>query len=429
MKKSFAFTAFVFIVFTCLGILFYLRSISAPPTEEENYLPPIADRLVEPLEVRYPYSIPPRSTLYNVLRELNVSPVTIQNIVDTARPLYNLSRIQPGTRFSLSFSEDGTSLQSIRFRFSPTHKIEVLHTDDQWVANKIPVTIDVQNVSFQGLVTSSLWASAEASQMDPTLIAELAEIFAWQVDFAREVRPRDRWRLTVEQQLVQGQPIGWGAILAAEYENSGQTYSAILFEAEDVRGYFAPDGSSLRRMFLKSPIPYARISSRFQKQRFHPILKVSRPHLGVDYAAPQGTPVRAVGDGLVTFANRRGDAGNMIQLRHNSTYSTAYKHLSGFARGVRSGTKVSQGQVIGYVGSTGLSTAPHLHFEFFVNGRYVDPLGYKFPSADPIPPEHVIAFQETVQTITPLLPEWATEPHDSSSVAATASSPDSADAL
>jgi murein DD-endopeptidase MepM/ murein hydrolase activator NlpD len=181
----------------------------------------------------------------------------------------------------------------------------------------------------------------------------------------------------------------------------------ILFRVDgEDRGYFAPDGSSLKRMFLKSPISFGRITSGFSKKRFHPILKVNRPHMGVDYAAPTGTPVKAVGDGRVVFSGWSGGGGNVVKIRHNSIYETAYKHLSRYGKNIRNGALVKQGQVIGYVGSTGLSTAPHLHFEFFHAGRYVDPVGKKFPSADPVPANLMSNFTGNVSYKMSLLPTW-----------------------
>jgi len=262
-------------------------------------------------------------------------------------------------------------------------------------------------MTYTGIVKTSLWESAEEAKMDPQLISELSEIFAWQIDFAREVRREDRWRIMVNQKRVRGKPVGWGDIKVAEYENEGRPYTAILFEKEGVpKGYYAPDGNSLRKMFLKSPIRYARISSRFQKRRFHPVLKINRPHLGVDYAARRGTPVRSVGAGRVTFVGRRGGGGKTIKITHNSIYKTAYKHLNGYAKGIRSGARVEQGQVIGFVGSTGLSTGPHLHFEFFKRGRFVDPLRQEFPSANPVPKKYLTEFTAYTNEILLSLPTW-----------------------
>jgi murein DD-endopeptidase MepM/ murein hydrolase activator NlpD len=261
--------------------------------------------------------------------------------------------------------------------------------------------------TFTGTVASSLWESAEDIGVDPILIVQLTEIFAWQVDFNREVQPGDQWRLVVEERFARDQAIGWGSILAAQYVNQGETFTAVKFPQEGPGGaYFTPDGESLRRMFLKSPIKFGRISSRFSHKRFHPILKKNRPHLGVDYAAPIGTPIRAVGDGRIVYLGRNGGSGKMIKIRHNSVYQTAYLHLNGYAKGLRRGSRVQQGQLIGYVGQTGLATGPHLHFAFYENGRYVDPLGRKFPAADPVPDEKLTSFKKVARGIIPQLPDW-----------------------
>jgi len=393
------------------GSAYFVASQEIPPETPVAVLPEVVP-VVPTVEELYPYEIPPNSTLNSVLRELEVSPQIIHQIVEAAKPVSNLGRLKPGVRFQLTFSPGSeTEVVGIRFRFSPVEMLEVKKVNDQWVPEKITENVETRIMTFSGVVTSSLWESAAEAKMDPVLISDLAEVFAWQVDFSREVRPQDRWRISVEQKLVKGEPIGWGSILAAEYENAGQKYAGILFrpanEAEG--GYYAPDGTSLRRLFLKSPIRYGRISSRFTMRRFHPVLKYNRPHLGVDYAAPIGTPIRAVGDGTVETAGYRGGAGNMIKLRHNSVYATAYKHLKGFARGVRSGARVRQGQIIGYVGNSGLSTGPHLHFEFFQGGRYVDPMGRKFPSADPVPAKLMAQFKTEMSHQLATLPPWTRE--------------------
>lgn len=361
-----------------------------------------------PIEEVYPFTISKRSSFYLELRGKDVPASVIHEIVQAAKPVVNLGNLRPGTPFQLFYStEPLPSLVGIKFKFSPIEKVEIKKVDDVWTANKVTLDVETKVVTFGGVVHSTLWESAAEAKMDPNLISDLSDIFAWQVDFSREVRPNDRWRLSVEQKLVNGKPYGWGSILAAEYKSADQLHKAILFQVNDKRlGYFAPDGSSLRRMFLKSPIQFARISSRFRHKRFHPILKINRPHLGVDYAAPRGTPIRAVGDGVIASAGRRGGAGNMIQIRHNSVYKTAYKHLSGYAKGIRSGARVKQGQIIGYVGSTGLSTGPHLHFEFFQNGRVIDPLGKNFPSADPIPAHYLSQFQTEAISLAGTLPPW-----------------------
>lgn len=361
-------------------------------------------------EEEFPYQFPKNSTFFSVLRQEDIPGSEIQKIVEAAKPYYNLAKIQPGIRYQLTYDESpDPQLISIRFRFSGLESLNVIKNNDVWVAEKKVEEVEIRNATFFGEVNSSLWESAKLAKMDPVLISELSDIFAWQVDFAREVRVGDRWRLSVEQKYVRGQPAGWGSILSAEYQNAGESFVAILFRVEgEDRGYFAPDGSSLRRMFLKSPIQFGRITSGFSRKRFHPILQVNRAHNGVDYAAPTGTPVRAVGDGTIEFSGWSGGGGNVIKVRHNSIYQTAYKHLSRYANGIRRGVKVKQGQVIGYVGSTGLSTAPHLHFEFYQAGRFVDPVGKKFPSADPVPSNQLALFQSGAAEKLQLLPPWET---------------------
>lgn len=369
---------------------------------------PVAPSPQLSIEEIYPYDIPKNKTLFSILTEQDVPGPEIQKIVEAARPYYNLARIRPGIRYNLEFDEStNPQLNSIGFRFSPLESLHVKRVDNGWSAEKKTEVVELKTVHFFGAVKTSLWESAKLANMDPLLISELSEIFAWQVDFAREVKIGDRWRLSAEQKFVRGQAVGWGSILSAEYQNAGESFVAVLFRSEgEDRGYFAPDGSSLKRMFLKSPISFGRITSGFSKKRFHPILHVNRPHLGVDYGAPRGTPVKAVGDGTISFKGYSGGGGNVIKIRHNSMYETAYKHLHGFAKNIRYGVKVKQGQVIGYVGSTGLSTAPHLHFEFFQAGRFVDPVGKKFPSAEPVPQNLMADFLNQARDNVGRLPTW-----------------------
>lgn len=391
-----------------LGIGYFIHPyFEEEPISDIAELAPAGPEVI-PVEELYPYEIERNATLYTSLKELNVPSPVIHQIAEASKPVFNLSKIRPGVRFQIYSSEDpNLVITGIKFRFSAVEMMEIKLVNGTWAAEKITENVETRLVTFSGHVMSSLWDSAAKAQMDPNLIADLAEIFAWQVDFSREVRVNDKWRLSVEQKMVKGEPIGWGSIIAAEYTNAGQLHQAVLFrsEGQDL-GYFAPDGSNLRRMFLKSPIRYGRISSRFQRARFHPVLQIRRPHLGVDYAAPTGTPIRAVGDGTIALSGWSGGGGNVIKIRHNSTYETAYKHLSGFAKGIRKGAKVRQGQIIGYVGSTGLSTGPHLHFEFFQSGRFVDPLGKKFPSADPVPQHLMSQFQTEAATLLGSLPQW-----------------------
>lgn len=439
----------VFLLFA--GVIYYFATQwnAAGPLPSElakKNLPAELDLPEVPVEEAYPYQIGKGSTFFNALRDVDVNPVVIQSIVDATKPVYNLARLHTGVRFQLTYKDtaetttdpavtafintdstpknqailvaqqqlptnnENRELSKVEFYFSPVEKLAIEKLPNGWGARIVTEEVTMKTVTFSGLVATSLWDSAVKAGMDPDLVSELADIFGWEVDFAREVRVNDRWRLTVEQKVVKNQPVGWGAILAAEYINAGEIHQAALFRlnGEDL-GYFTPAGASLKKVFLKSPIRYGRITSTFKRRRFHPVLQIYRAHRGVDYGAPIGTPVRAVGDGTVTFAARSGGGGNVVKIRHNSIYQTAYKHLSGYAKGVRVGARVQQGQVIAYVGNTGLSTGPHLHFEFYQSGNYIDPLGKRFPSADPVPVEHLEFFKGDAQTRLSALPSWGDE--------------------
>jgi murein DD-endopeptidase MepM/ murein hydrolase activator NlpD len=368
-------------------------------------------------------SVAPRSTVFSTLSTAGVSSGSIVAILAAAKPLQNLARVAAGTAVSLAWASEGDSEPSrLEFKVSQERSLVVEGKSGDksgWSAHFKEAKLSTRTVAFTGVVTSNLWNSATSAGMDPLLIHRLAEIFAWQVDFNREVQLDDRWRITVEQQFADSEPIGWGDIIAAEYENAGTVFSAVRFANEGFKNqYYAPDGNSLRRLFLKSPLKYGRITSGFSAQRFHPILKVNKAHRGVDYGAPTGTPIMAVGNGVVKFVGPRGGSGKMVQIHHNATYETAYKHMSRFAAGIVPGARVEMGQVIGYVGSTGLATGPHLHFEFFENGRYVDPQGLKFPSADPVPEALAAEFKTLAQNALATLPPWSkgvlTEEHQKS---------------
>ncbi len=374
-------------------------------------------------------SVTSGSTLYAALRSAGLTNTAAHSLLSNIRSLVDLRRIAAGTAVRAIYgTEDMAELPADRIpeamsdltteRAERPSRVELVLTEtktivahstdaDDWQAEVHEAKIEKQIVSFAGVVTTNLWASAVNAGMDPHLVTQLADVFAWQLDFNREVREDDRWRLSVERHFANGKPIGYGEILAAEYQNAGITYAAVRYTSTNGEThYYGPDGNSLRRMFLKSPLKFGRVTSGFQARRFHPILKISRPHLGVDYGAPTGTPIMAVGDATVSFAGNRGASGKMIQLRHNGLYKTEYKHLSRFAAGVSPGSRVGMGQVIGYVGTTGLSTGPHLHFEFHIGNSVVDPQGMRFPTAEPVPAAEKKLFAEATSKAVNALPAW-----------------------
>lgn len=355
--------------------------------------------------------LPVGSSVYNILVEAGLKPNHILDLIAAAKPIRNLASVAAKTLISIDWMDETDQYpRRISFKLSKTESLVVEQDkgNENWNANLEKATITTQVERFSGLVTSSLWDSAERAGMDGALINKIAAVFAWQVDFSRGVQPNDRWRIAVERLYADGKPYGWGEIIAAEYENTGVVVTAVRYVRDGVKGeYFQLDGNSLKRMFLKSPLTFGRITSRFNRTRFHPILKKTRPHLGVDYGAPRGTPVMAVGNGIVEYKGKRGASGNTVKVRHNSVYQTAYKHLHKYKAGLKTGAEVKMGDVIGYVGSTGLATGPHLHFEMYENGAYVDPLGIKFPSADPVPKTHMTEFEVASQQAMAQLPPWA----------------------
>jgi murein DD-endopeptidase MepM/ murein hydrolase activator NlpD len=405
---------------------------ASPPGSSENSQPAPSSHHVTLHEVSQ------GSNLYNSLKQAGVNSQTVLEWVKVAKDILPLKEIAPGTEFKLAWDSPEKELpMSFELRYAADSSLIITRGESEleWTAKSIKFQVSTIQKTFHGVVDSSLWESAEIVGVDPSLITNLAEVFAWQIDFNRAVKRGDRWRLTVEQKFVEDKPIGWGSILVAEYENEGQMYTGIRFpQTGDLASYYAPNGQSLKRMFLKSPIKFGRITSGFSKSRFHPILQTSRPHNGVDYGAPTGTPVMSVGKGSVEFAAYNGGSGKMIRIRHNGVYSTAYLHLSGFAPGIRRGVTVEQGQVIGYVGSTGLSTGPHLHFSFYENGTFKDPIGIRFPSADPINPKEMPEFQKVVASTLRSLPDWQiaqnqNKPADKDSKYPSAISPQTAEGL
>jgi murein DD-endopeptidase MepM/ murein hydrolase activator NlpD len=249
-------------------------------------------------------------------------------------------------------------------------------------------------------IDSSLFIAANDAGMDDNITMALADIFGWDIDFALDIRKGDSFKVLYEEQYVGDKKLGNGNIMAAEFTNRNKTFRAVRYTSQSgVSQYFTPDGQSMRKEFLRSPVDFARISSHFNLKRKHPVLNTIRAHKGTDYAAPRGTPIRAVGDGRVTFAGRNGGYGNVVKIQHGQTYQTRYAHLHKFKKGIRANSWVKQGQIIGFVGSTGLATGPHLHFEFYVNGAVRNPVTVKLPKAKSVPNKDMLHFAQQTQPL------------------------------
>ncbi|MCU7945715.1 MAG: peptidoglycan DD-metalloendopeptidase family protein, partial [Candidatus Thiodiazotropha sp. (ex Cardiolucina cf. quadrata)] len=232
------------------------------------------------------------------------------------------------------------------------------------------------------------------------LIMQLADIFGWDIDFALEIRSGDRFTVIFQEDYLDGEKLRDGPILAAEFVNQGRTYRALRYTDDSGNSdYFTPKGRSMRKAFLRAPVDFRRISSKFTRERYHPVLGKKRPHRGVDYAAKTGTPIKSAGDGKIIHRGKKGGYGRTVIIQHGQTYTTLYAHLSRYNKKAKRGQKVKQGQVIGYVGKTGLATGPHLHYEFRVNGVHRNPLTVKLPAAEPIAKKYRAGFQMKIQPL------------------------------
>jgi murein DD-endopeptidase MepM/ murein hydrolase activator NlpD len=245
-----------------------------------------------------------------------------------------------------------------------------------------------------GEIRSSLFAATDAVGMPDSVATQMADIFGGDIDFHRDLRRGDRFSVVYEMLYSQGQPARTGRILTAEFVNNGKMFSAIWFESKEGQGYYTAAGKNIRKAFLRSPLEFSRVTSGFTSSRFHPILQTWRAHKGVDYGAPIGTRVKATGDGIVEFVGKQGGYGNLVVIRHQGRFTTHYGHLNGFASGLRKGTRVSQGDIIGYVGKSGWATGPHLHYEFRINDVHQNPLSVALPSAPPLGQHQLAEFRQ-----------------------------------
>ncbi|MCD4791790.1 MAG: peptidoglycan DD-metalloendopeptidase family protein [Bacteroidales bacterium] len=329
--------------------------------------------------------IQPDMFLSTLFDKYNVSS-KLFGILKKTKGIFDVRKIKRGQKYSVFFSKDTSkTVNYIIYEKNKTDYIVFDLNDTLNVyAGKKKVAVKVKETG--GIISSNLWFAMEDAGVAPLLANDLSEIYAWSIDFFG-LQKGDRFKIIYEEKSVNDTMIGYGKILAAYFEHYGDSIYAIPFNQDSIQNFYDSKGNSLKKAFLKAPLKFSRISSGFSYARKHPILKIVRPHLGVDYAAPSGTPVFALGDGTVIHAAYRGGAGNYIKIKHNSVYTTGYMHLKGYASGIHSGVRVKQGQLIGYVGSTGLSTGPHLDFRVWQNGKNINPLHVDAPPVEPIKDE------------------------------------------
>lgn len=336
-------------------------------------------------------------TLFDVLKDRGIPPVQIQELVSATRPVYNLGRLRQGQIITLEYDERDGQVYRLETDLGDD-RLVVEREEEDLEAHKEPLDFDIRERVVSGTIQDSLFLAADEAGLPVPLIINLAEIFAWDIDFNVDIRSDDTFVVLFEEKYLDGKFVQTGRILAAGIVNDGKPFWAFYYKDPNGHAdYYDEEGKALRKAFLKSPLKYTRISSRFSHRRFHPILKIYRPHLGVDYAAPPGTPIHSIGDGKVLFAGWNNGYGRFIKIRHNDTYTSTYGHLRRFARGIRRGKYVSQGNVIGYVGASGLATGPHLDFRLLKHGRFINPLAVNFPDADPVAPDEMGPFQKQVK--------------------------------
>ncbi|KMM84514.1 Murein DD-endopeptidase MepM and murein hydrolase activator NlpD, contain LysM domain [Pseudomonas taetrolens] len=323
-------------------------------------------------------------TLSTLFEKVGLPATSVHEILASDKQAKQFSQLKHGQKLEFEMSPDG-QLSTLHSQVSDLETISLNKSAKGYTFRRVTKLPTMRSAYVHGVINSSLSASGQRAGLPHSLTMDMAKVFGYDIDFAQDIRPGDQFEVIYEQKVVNGKTVGTGNILSARFTNRGKTYTAVRYtNKQGISNYYTADGNSMRKAFIRTPVDFARISSRFSSGRKHPILNKIRAHKGVDYAAPRGTPIKATGDGKVLLAGRRGGYGNTVIIQHGNTYRTLYGHMQGFAKGVKTGGSVKQGQVIGYIGTTGLSTGPHLHYEFQVNGVHVDPLGRKLPMSDPI---------------------------------------------
>ncbi len=387
----------LFIVLFILFLVFVVYQINIDRSEPEYVEDVIAENLdtvqIRPPTLLYGFPIDSFTIIENTIRrnqflgeilsEFRVTDQQIHELSLKSRKVYDVRKLEARKKYIILCTRD-TLPRAEYFIYEPNEIDYVIYKlKDSIEVSLNQRKIDTVNTAVAGVIENSLWVTMTDAGADPLLIHSLSEVFAWQVDFYR-IQKGDRFKVFYEQLLVDDEEAGIGKIIGAYFNHNEEDYYAVYFDQGSGISYFDENGQSLQKQFLKSPLRYKRISSRYTRRRYHPVLKRYKAHLGTDYAAPTGTPIRSVGDGIIEEARYSQYNGRYVKIRHNSVYTTQYLHMSRFGSGIKEGVKVIQGQVIGYVGSTGLANGPHLCFRFWKNGQQVDALNVKLPPSEPV---------------------------------------------
>jgi len=400
MRKLYVLLIGVAVILLIISSYFFLRKKAVPPVVVK---PPVEHRFayninIDSLEVRYD-QVNAGENLSAILSPI-VSAGIIDRISRETRDVFDVRKIRIGNTYAC-ITKKSDSLKALYFVYEVNDTSYVVYD----LRDSLRAYMDHKNVikkirSVSGTIYSSLWNTFAEKKLDISLAMSMADVFAWTIDFYA-LQKGDQFRLIYEDIYVDNERIRSGKILAGVFSGGGKDFYAFAFDQEGKTRYFDAEGQSLERSFLKAPLHFSRISSRFTAARFHPILRIMRPHYGVDYAAPRGTPVVALGDGRVTEAGWKGGYGRFIAIRHNSSYMTTYAHLMGFAPGLKQGSFVKQGELIAFVGMSGLATGPHLDFRVYKNGSPINPLSMESPPAKPVNNDAHLAFEAIVKKLKP----------------------------
>ena len=364
--------------------------IAAPEVPQPPPVPEIRKEIIKG-------TIAPGDTITALLDNF-FSAAEIHELNQQCKPVFSLSRLSAGQGYRLCLSDD--AFERFEYDIDRNEQLIISRDEESFSVEKIPIPYTTETARVRGTIESSLFEAVTSTGESDVLAMNLADIFAWDVDFILDIRKGDSFQALVEKRYREGQPAGYGRILAAEFTNKGTTFQAFLYKDGDHRpDYYDADGQSLRKAFLKAPLAFSRISSGFSTRRFHPITKTWKAHPAIDYAAPTGTPIKSVGDGVITKKGYTRANGNYLKIRHNGNYETIYLHMNGFAKKIANGKRVSQGQTIGYVGSTGLATGPHLCFRMRKNGAPVNPTKIKAPAVKPVSSVNMADFKSKAETL------------------------------
>jgi murein DD-endopeptidase MepM/ murein hydrolase activator NlpD len=407
----------LFITETDLSSLPYSPSLPAKP-ESMLSTGPVSDALWEKVDQNensfrtVAGSVSAGQTFASILSNSGLSRLSATQVIEALKPIFNCSRIAPGNEYCVVTNEHG-EIVNLSYQVNPVTIYRLCRQGSNLVASKEEVPVDKRVARVSGEIRSSLFEAVNEAGEGDELAVALAELFAWDIDFRHDLQKGDRFTVLLEKYYKGDQCVRCGRIVAAEYRTKEKIYRAIFFkDAQGREDYFTPAGISVRRSLLRSPLKFTRISSRYSLTRYHPILHQTRPHLGVDFAAPSGTPVWSVGDGVIVEKGWKNGNGNTVSVRHPNGYETMYNHLSRYAKGIAVGKRVTQKDIVGYVGTTGLSTGPHLDYRMKKHGTFVDPLKEKCPPGFPVEEASRKAFSVVSQQTAVLLEEGASLAQD-----------------